>query len=421
MLLAFRVANYRSIRDEQELSFVATGFNERTAVEVPIEPKGTIKVLPVEGIYGKNASGKSNVLRALQSMFRLVRSADVHRDRARYVDFQQTPFLLEAGPRGRPTRFEVELLLRGVRYVYGFEFGEDMVRSEWLHAYPNGRRQVWFDRAGPVADDFRFPGDHLKGPKATLVELVRPEALLLGLVSRVVIHPQLEPIADWFRWGMSSRIGRDVGLARYRRELDLARFLSGRYGDRARELIGHADLGLRDAVVIERSVGDKTEARVQLHHACASGEIALPLQEESEGTVSWLLALQLILPALDKGRILLFDELTANLHPQLAAEVIRMFQDPRVNDRTAQLVFTSHDVSMLGTQFGAPLLDRDQIWFTEKGDDGATELYPVTDLKPRKGENIEHGYLSGRYGAAPDLSPGEIGRALRRVRERESA
>jgi AAA15 family ATPase/GTPase len=110
--------------------------------------------------------------------------------------------------------------------------------------------------------------------------------------------------------------------------------------------------------------------------------------------------------------VLIADELDGSLHPELAAETIRMFYDLRLNRRGAQLLFSSHDVSMLSTVYGRPLLDRDQLWFTEKNDEGATELYPLADLKPRKGENIERGYLSGRYGAVPGLSPGELARSL---------
>jgi AAA15 family ATPase/GTPase len=110
--------------------------------------------------------------------------------------------------------------------------------------------------------------------------------------------------------------------------------------------------------------------------------------------------------------VLIVDELDASLHPELAAETIRMFYDRRLNTGGAQLLFSSHDVTMLGTTYGSPLLHRDQVWFTDKNDEGATELYPLADFKPRKGENVERGYLAGRYGAVPGLSPGELARTL---------
>jgi AAA15 family ATPase/GTPase len=113
--------------------------------------------------------------------------------------------------------------------------------------------------------------------------------------------------------------------------------------------------------------------------------------------------LGVLLPVLATGGFAVIDELDASLHPELAAEVVRMFQDPEVNRERAQLLFACHDVTMLGPHFGSPLLDRDQVWFAEKDRAGATEVYSLAELAPRKGENVERGYLAGRYGATPGL------------------
>jgi AAA15 family ATPase/GTPase len=104
---------------------------------------------------------------------------------------------------------------------------------------------------------------------------------------------------------------------------------------------------------------------------------------------------------LDKGHVLLDDELSASLHPHLAAEIIRMFLDPAVNPRQAQLVFATHDTTPLGNLGGRPVLERDQVWLAEKDADGASRIYPLTDFSPRRVENLERGYLQGRYGAVP--------------------
>lgn len=101
------------------------------------------------------------------------------------------------------------------------------------------------------------------------------------------------------------------------------------------------------------------------------------------------------------GGLLVFDELERGLHPALAQQIIRQFNDPRTNPRNAQIIFTTHDTNLLGTMFGEPALRRDQVWLTEKDAEGATVLYPLTDYKPRKAENLERGYLQGRYGAIP--------------------
>ncbi|HSV64405.1 MAG TPA: ATP-binding protein [Mycobacteriales bacterium] len=375
------------------------------------------RVLPAVGIYGPNASGKSNVLAALVELA----------DRATWLPRREQeprpdPFLLDSTSREAPTLFEVEFLLAGVRYGYGLEQDDGGVVREWLHAFPLGRRQVWFERDASAAEPFRFPGDYLRGAKSLLSDLVRPEApfLSLGMSLR---HPQLSPVAQWLRGIRRPRPG-PTRLPMLR--MPLRRLFEGRYAGLATALIRRADLGIVGAELVDTesfegsTSGIIPRREVYFRHLGADGDALLPLSAESEGTLSWAHLLQVLLPVLSLGGVLVVDELDASLHPELAAEVIRMFQDPAVNTHRAQLLFASHDVTMLGAQFGSPLLDRDQIWFTEKDQTGTTELYSLAELKPRKGENVERGYLAGRYGATPGLSPGELGRVLLQARRDEA-
>ncbi|MCP2340000.1 AAA family ATPase [Actinomadura rupiterrae] len=141
--------------------------------------------------------------------------------------------------------------------------------------------------------------------------------------------------------------------------------------------------------------------RLSLRHLDGAEGFSLGVDEESAGTRALL---DLSLPtfySLDRGNLLVVDELDASLHPFLSAQLIRLFQDPETNPRGAQLVFTSHDPSLLGRVQGVEVLHRDQIWFTQKGDSGETELFPLSEFKPRKDENRERRYLAGRYGAVP--------------------
>jgi AAA15 family ATPase/GTPase len=133
------------------------------------------------------------------------------------------------------------------------------------------------------------------------------------------------------------------------------------------------------------------------------GRSWLPLEAESSGTNRMLEIATRIVPVLRHGGLLCVDELEASLHPMLALEVLRTFHDPNRNPRRAQLLFTTHDTNLLGNVAAEPLLGRDQVWFTEKDDEGATHLYPLTDFHSRGAENIERGYLQGRYGAVPFL------------------
>jgi hypothetical protein len=123
--------------------------------------------------------------------------------------------------------------------------------------------------------------------------------------------------------------------------------------------------------------------------------------QESKGTIAFLSLLAPILRALDDGGIVCVDELDHSLHPLLAIELIRLFSETKRNPKGAQLIFNTHDTNLLS----ADVLRRDQIWFTEKARDGASQLYPLTDFKARREENLENGYLQGRYGAIPYLNP----------------
>jgi uncharacterized protein len=147
---------------------------------------------------------------------------------------------------------------------------------------------------------------------------------------------------------------------------------------------------------------------VRLIHRGAAGDVELNAHEESLGTLVWFGLVGPVVEALAKGEVFLADELDASLHPALVAQLVRLFQDPATNPRWAQLVFNSHDVTILGDSVGDRLIGRDQVWFTEKRSDGSTRLYPLADLDPRKEEAIGRRYLAGRYGATPILSSQEF-------------
>lgn len=152
-----------------------------------------------------------------------------------------------------------------------------------------------------------------------------------------------------------------------------------------------------------------------LHRGVDGEEVALHAEDESLGTRVWFGLIGPVVQALESGSVFLADELDASLHPSLVTEIVRLFQDPDTNPERAQLVFNSHDPTLLGDSSGDRLLGRDQIWFTEKSNDGSTRLYPLVDLEPRKQEAIGKRYLEGRYGATPILSHEEFVAAIELV------
>lgn len=195
----------------------------------------------------------------------------------------------------------------------------------------------------------------------------------------------------------------------------------GEYAERLTQLLAIADLGLT-GVDIDRKTGE-----VALRHRTPSGEeTSLDFEsEESLGTHSWFAFLGPMLHVLDKGSVLLVDELDSSLHPTLAAEVVRLFQNPQANPRDAQLVFTTHDATLLGSEVMERPLGRDQVWISAKRTSGETELYRLTEVDPGPGENLERGYLRGRYGGVPRIGVGDMARELswreqEKERERET-
>jgi AAA domain, putative AbiEii toxin, Type IV TA system len=417
VLLKFRVANFRSIRAEHDLSLVASEIDDEIVRRTGVVSGGKeIGVIPAVGIFGANASGKSNVLQAIWAMRSAVLNSVA--DWARIDGVPREPFALDTAARDETTLFEVDLLLGDskVRYTYGFELSDERVEAEWLHAYPEGHKQVWFDREADRegGDDCRFPNANLRNGKQ-LVELTRPNALLLT-VGASFNHRQLSAIHRWFIdnfWLVTP--GEDTTKrSAYTRD----QLVSGRHGATYRKrivsLLKVADLGII-GLDIDKTQPMENQIRL-LHRTHGSQPVPLDfLSQESLGTHAWFAFLGPVLEVLDRGSVLLTDELDSSLHPLLASEVIRMFQDPDANPHGAQLLFTTHDATLLGTGMVSRPLGREQVWITIKRKTGETELYPLLDAHPRKDENLERNYLRGRYGGVPRVMAGETARKVAEV------
>lgn len=422
MLIRFRVNNFASIRTEQEFSFVAASWLKESRDSVfPVD--GEIEALPCAAIYGANASGKSNVLKA----FGFVASAikDSQRAWGPTAGIPRIPFKLDAQ---LPSRFETDLFLDGTMFQYGFVCDSERFLEEWLFAFPNKRKQEWFVRSG---QEFKF-GDFLKGENATIAALCRPNSLFVSAAAQNG-HDMLLPIYSWFA-------DRFLTFSTKNRTGILTRRTSAFIDEHPEQvpqlqrLLLAADLGLSSIVIGKREIDEITLALetsvaffidalaekykaeitteispilVSLVHTLKNGDqFALRLQEESDGTQAYFGILGTILEVLAEGYTLFIDELDASLHPLLCVEIGRLFGNKATNPKGAQFVFTTHDTTLL-SQAG---FRRDQVWFTEKDESGGTHLYPLTDFKPRNTENLERGYLQGRYGAIPIV--GDLQEAL---------
>lgn len=393
MLAGFRAANVLSFREEWELSLLAPTGGDRAARNVD-----GLLVSPVAAIFGANASGKSNVLKAMQWMRHAV--LDSVADWARVKGVPRRPFALAREALRDASLFEVDVLIQGDRYVYGFEVSDERVESEWLHVFPKGsrRRQVWFERD---EDQYRFPSDRLKGAKKPVIDYTRPNALFLTAAGSLQLK-QLVPIHDWFKDNLSM-VGPGNDL--YERDTYTRwAMLRPEFRARVEGLLAVADLGVVGVEVEDR--GEELP-EISLVHLGEDGPVPLDIRhQESFGTLAWFAFLCPLLKALDDGAVLLVDELDSSLHPVLVAEVVRLFEDPVANRRGAQLIFTGHDATLLSRAHLDRPLDREQIWITEKRRTGESELYPLTSVGVRADESLERGYLRGRYGGVPRIGLG---------------
>ena len=415
MLVEFRVENFRSLRDEQAITFESQRGGDQDDTRPRKVAGHKAKLLPASVIYGANASGKSNVLLGLSFM----RDAVIysHREWDPEGGVPRTPFAW-GGKRSDPSLFETTFLIEGTKYVYGFVVDDEDVLEEWLFAWPNNHKQVWFERD---ANTFKF-GEKLRGPNEAAIEVTRPNALFISAAVQQS-HKQLMPIYSWFRriLTMNSHENRNPLLTRrmfsrriirptpiQRTLFPLEEEAEEKLLEQIRQLLKVSDIGIVDIKTIDTEGEYKGRSfqrqQIYLQHQLGDEDSWLELREESEGTKTLYHMAPSIFWVLNSGGLLVIDELESSLHPLLGLAILNLFNNPESNAKNAQILFTTHDTNLLGTTLGASPLRRDQIWFTEKNKEGASQLYPLTNYKPRKAENLERGYLQGRYGAIPFLA-----------------
>jgi hypothetical protein len=451
MLLDFKAENIRSYRDELELSMVASTLSEPyVRRSIPWREDGkTVDVLPVAGLFGGNASGKTNALRVMNDMRSFVLAS--FRLLSPTGGIPRLPFLLSSSPGATPTRFEIDLILDGIRHQYGFVLDDERVLEEWAYTFPKGRASALFTRNG---DDVEI-GRSLHGRGRSVIDLLRPNALFLSTAA-AANNSDLLPLYAWFdrnlllaevqtrpmRQLMTLNMLRDGPHRRqvldFLREADLGITgakpneldpeLKGRLEQAVRILVEGVDLSLTGLDPDDAEFAAQPFAGASLIHEGSDGEVAFGPENESYGTQVWFGLIGPIIKVLSEGSVFLADELDASLHPTLVAHIIALFQDPETNPRRAQLIFNSHDTSLLGNAWTLPgpdgktyrLLGRDQIWFTEKSRDGATRLYPLSDMGPRKDEAIETRYIAGRYGGVPVVARERLGAIVLEATDAES-
>ncbi len=428
MLIEFKVSNYRSILEEQTLSLVANNYDHSSLPENLIHPElagiAKVKLLKGAAIYGPNASGKSNVLAALQFITRFIKNSATKI--APNGPTGNIPFCLDFESAKSPSVFEITVSIEGIRYKYVVSLDTQRVHNELLIAYPKGQAQKWFERTYDKEKqeyNWSHSTTFFKLDK-DLCEKTRPNSLFVSTAAQFNNAP-LTIIYNWFNKGIHFV---DLGAESSFNPLFTATLIEDKKPQVATilELLKSADFGITGAdikheelsaaevkekfppsVVREmesdgKLTGIKTLEISLTHQGKDNSEHIVEFAEESAGTRRFFALIGPWLDILEHGYTVLIDELETSLHPLLVKEFLKLLFSNAHNSKGAQIIFTTHNPILLDTE----VMRRDQVWFTEKDERGATHLYPLTDYKPRKNESLARGYLAGRYGALPFIPEG---------------
>lgn len=444
ILLSFTVRNRKSIRDEITVDFLRPSL--RT-----LRPKNgedwSSHVYSIAGIFGANATGKSAVLDALHYTFCAIRDSSTKWQAAKTMP--RTPFALDSASAQETSSYELDFVHDGRRHIYGFEVDADGISREWLRDVPSTRWRTLIEREHD-ADVLKLHSSIRSVSEVTRRELIMSRALLLR-------HPQLAPIAlDLVE---SFDIASVKDTHRERRLDSIAdSLMDGTITfDDIVTLLQAADIGVEEVSVQEEDVpkkfrealqefrrklreddeaapspdagnqaaatprdelaDDESDAVVRnllfTHRGAADDRPAFSIQEESDGTIAWLALMVPAVEILRSGGLYCVDEIDSSLHPHLLDVLLGTFKDPELNPKSAQLLFTSHETYILSPLSDVEL-EPEQVWFTDKSADGATEMSCLADFQRHQDANVAKRYLVGRYGGTPRVAPSALAAVVRK-------
>ncbi len=431
MLIEFKFKNYRSFRDEVVLSMEATGLG---SFKNSLITYNNLKLLPGVALYGKNGGGKSNVIRAFWLAVQFIKNAQ--RTQHENAHIPVVPFLLNNNSRNLPSEFEFIYTIEGIKYWYRFAGTRKKIVEESLYHAPKGQKALVFSRENQI---FTFTED--KNKRKLISETVAENQLFFSIAC-TLNDSVCTKAMKWFREQIFfSRDYTDIPkqLLDYSNDSNMLKSIS----DYAKT----ADFGIEDMqfeidskeidetlafpdnlpegmkaaltqfIHVLSETSNNSETRLKLGQVRATsfhkgqdanGEVnlyPLELSEESDGTRKLMSIAPAIESVLNRGGVLLIDEIERELHPMLVDFIVAKFQSKTTNKKGAQIIFTTHNTELMNME----LLRKDQIYFADKRRiDGASELYSISEFATKTTDNIRKGYLLGKYGATPDVDIEEV-------------
>ena len=403
MLLEFQCSNHKSIKEKVYFSLIAGSDN--TSEEL-LKKFGNFRVLRSAIIYGANGSGKSNFIDALAFMRGLVSNS---------INYQPGQAVFQARHKltaeETPSEYSIQFVRNDIRYAYGFSVKQNLIEDEYLYYFPKGRQVKVFERSGMEIK----PGDRYKNVFDVSISILKANRLFLSCAANysnvkeieeaflffnsdiVVYNPEIN---NWTEYSIDLMQKNE----RIRKVfVDILQALGTGAKDVKVKLekVKPADLPqeLQLPDMLKNLIGNQEANLVEAKVVYDQFEVDL-MTEESAGVKRLFQVICPMIDILNNGKILICDELEANLHEAVIYQIVQLFQYYK-KDKFAQLIFSTHDTSLLDTD----LFRRDQVWFTQLNKERATDLYSLVEIKNvRKSENLEKGYVSGKYGAIPMLN-----------------
>ena len=416
MLIQFNFKNYKSFRDEATLDLSAakmTEFSDRVVSE------GNDKILPMAAIYGANASGKSNIYNAFGYMADYVIESFKYGDEEeKFEEYRPTPFLFDSVSNDAESSFEVYFTIPGDKaektYNYGFCVDRHGVTEEWLNVKAKTARKYASVFYRSTEEDTLDLSGLPKSSRDNIQVALEKQVLIVSLGAKLKVN-KCKDIRDWFMANEFADFGDPFTNFFLLRRLPKGFVDDNSVQKKVIEYFASFDEHIKDFEIekLPHDADSKEETYKisSLHKKIDSDTFAaIPLSMESAGTLKMFALYPELQDVLEKGSVFFIDELNARLHPLLVRNFLLTFLNPEINTRHAQLIFTTHDTWQLSNQ----LLRRDEVWFTEKDEQGISKLYSLADFvdesgaRIRKDESYEKNYLIGKYGAIPTLKSIDI-------------
>lgn len=397
MLIAFNYKNFKSFKNENRLDMEATALKEH---EYNVVKMKNVNLLTMAAIYGANASGKSNVLQAFEYMKNMIL---INNDSMEYSQIKEEniySFIMNKDP----ISLEVEILSKDDKiYKYGFESLNDKIKSEWMYEKKINKFYTIFERK---ENSVLVKSNN----KNNRYDNLDDKTLFLSIYSK--IDKKNSDFNNVYQWFINTDYLdlENIKIENFIDNTISKKILSdSNYKSELQSFISALDLGIEKIRTIPASRNDSSKSKgivkVELLHRVANNKIkSLPLELESNGTRKMIYLFDYLIYALKNGMTLFIDDLDTKLHPLLTRYIINLFHNKEINISNAQLIYTTHDITNLNKE----TFRRDEIWFTEKDDDGVSEIYSLSDykidnVKIRNDATFNKDYLTGRYGAIPEL------------------